>query len=667
MGSRKFLEFNFSSMEENRIIKYIDFNCDLAQSEEYKAENDAELIENMSSLNISCGFHAGDPLSIKKVLEYCRHKSKVIGASIGFPKNSAKTDYSKDEIEAIVLYQIGALASFAKAYSLEIEHVRPHGEMYKICAENKEFALSVAKSIQKFSKWLIYYGEAGEIIENIASELDINVAREIHLDKNYSETGVIDRNLGDIENTEKSITNGLYIEDEIPDDLTVNKVIVNGQEQEMNEEEGISNYVLVAEEIPANSEIEVQIETTVNYASRESAETITNRAIATIFDEEVASTSDINHIIEADIQDEEPGGEGGEQNGEQNGEQGGNVANGDHMISGMAWYDANTDGRKDANEESLEGITVRLLNVGTNQLVKNSSGSILSVVTDGNGMYVLDNIQNGQYIVIFDYDKNQYSLTKYKAEGVSETDNSDASLNELLVGETRQEVASTDIINVSDSNISDISIGLIESQNFDLKLDKYVSKIVVQNSAGTTVREYSNTNTAKIELDAKQMNGSTVIVEYSIIVTNVGEVAGYARNIIDYMPNDLEFSSELNKDWYESNNSLYTTALGNEIINPGESKTVTLTLTKTMGEDNIVSRNNAEIYEDYNDLGLSDSNSTPGNNTSGENDMSSADVIISIRTGGVIYMTIGVVLAIIVVAGIATGIIVKRKNSKSEE
>lgn len=205
MGSRKFLEFDFSSMEENRIIKYIDFNCDLAQSEEYKAENDAELIENMSSLNISCGFHAGDPLSIKKVLEYCRHKSKVIGASIGFPKNSAKTDYSEDEIEAIVLYQIGALASFAKAYSLEIEHVRPHGEMYKICAENKEFALSVAKSIQKFSKWLIYYGEAGEIIENIASELDINVAREIHLDKNYTETGVIDRNLGDIENTEKSI------------------------------------------------------------------------------------------------------------------------------------------------------------------------------------------------------------------------------------------------------------------------------------------------------------------------------------------------------------------------------------------------------------------------------------------------------------------------------
>ena len=162
------------------------------------------------------------------------------------------------------------------------------------------------------------------------------------------------------------------------------------------------------------------------------------------------------------------------------------------------------------------------------------------------------------------------------------------------------------------------------------------------------------------------MSGSMVIIEYNIVVTNVGEVAGYARSIADYMPNDLTFSSELNKDWYESGNTLYTTALGNDIINPGESRTVTLTLTKTMGEDNLVTRNNAEIYEAYNDLGLVDSNSTPGNKASGENDMGSADVIVSVRTGGVIYMTIGIMLAIIVLAGIATGIIVKRKNAKEE-
>ena len=80
-----------------------------------------------------------------------------------------------------------------------------------------------------------------------------------------------------------------------------------------------------------------------------------------------------------------------------------------------------------------------------------------------------------------------------------------------------------------------------------------------------------------------------------------------------------------------------------------------------------ISRNYAEIYEAYNDLGLADGNSTPGNRANGENDMGSADVIISIRTGGVVYMSIGIVLAVMVVAGITSGIIVKRKNAKDKE
>lgn len=497
---------------------------------------------------------------------------------------------------------------------------------------------------------------------------NVAISMESNTESKYVKTGDTITYTIKVKNEGSTATRGLAIEDTIPSALTVTKVTVNGEEEKYDGE--ISNYIEIIEEVPANSENQIEIETIVDYSeARTSPETITNKAIASIREETVAETSDISHIIEADVEDEEDntGGNDPGQDEGQTGGQTGDVANGDYMISGSAWFDTNADGKKDASEQALPGITVKLLNVNTNQLVKDSSGNTLTATTAENGMYVLDNIQKGQYIEVFEYDTNKYALTKYKAEGVSDEQNSDVNLNEILIGDTRQQVASTDIINITDSNVSDISIGLIELQNFDLKLDKYISKIVVQNSAGTTVREYSNTNTAKIELDAKQMNGSTVIVEYSIVVTNVGEVAGYARSIIDYMPNDLEFSSELNKDWYESNNSLYTTALGNEIINPGESKTVTLTLTKTMGEDNVVSRNNAEIYEDYNDLGLNDSNSTPGNNASGENDMSSADVIISIRTGGVIYMTIGVVLAIIVVAGIATGIIVKRKNLKSEE
>ena len=499
--------------------------------------------------------------------------------------------------------------------------------------------------------------------EDIVNSFDINMTMESNTEDQYVKSGDNITYTIHVRNSSTSQTSGLVIRDEIPSQLTVNRVTRDGEEVEFK-----TNQIEIQNDIPANGEMIITIEAVVDYSeARTDAETITNRAIASVYGEEIARTSDLNHIIEADVIDDNNGGSNGNNNNNgSDDEQNGNIANGEQMISGLAWYDANHNGKKDEEENALENIKVKLLNVNTNQLVKDSSGDVLEATTNENGMYVLDNISKGQYIAIFEYDKNQYSLTTYKAEGINETENSDVRVNELLIGDSRQEVTSTDIIQIDAQNVADINIGLIELQNFDLKLDKYVSRILVQNSAGTTTREYNNATTAKIELDAKQINGSNVIIEYNIVVTNVGEVAGYARNIVDYMPGDLEFSSELNKDWYEKGNVLYTTALGNDIINPGESRTVTLTLTKTMGEDNLVARNNAEIYEAYNDLGLEDSNSTPANKVSGENDMGSADVIVSIRTGGVVYMTIGVIITIILLTGIVTVIIVKRKNAKEE-
>lgn len=496
------------------------------------------------------------------------------------------------------------------------------------------------------------------------NSFDVNMSIESNTESKYVSSGDQITYTIKIKNNGKSATSGITLNDEIPGALTINKVLVDGNEKTVD-----SNNVYAGIVVPANSEKVVNIETTVDYSeSRTSAETITNKAVALLDDEQIATTSEINHIIKADVTEDNSNDDNNNSNNNgNNGENNGNIANGSQMISGVAWYDENGDGKKDSGEKTLSGITVKLLNVNTNQYVKTSSGDDLQTTTNENGAYVLDNIASGKYVVVFDYDKNQYSLTKYKVDGAGESVNSNTRLNELTIGDSKQEVASTDIINIDQENISDINIGLIQLKNFDLKLDKLVNKIMVQNSAGTTVKEYNNTTTAKIELDAKQIKGSTIIVEYNIVVTNVGEVAGYARNIADYMPSDLNFSSEMNKDWYKKDNTLYTTSIGNDVINPGESKTVTLTLTKTMGEDNVVARNSAEIYEAYNDLGLKDSNSTPGNKANGENDMGSADVIVSIRTGGVIYMTIGIVIAVVLVAGITAGIIVKRKNLKGEE
>ena len=249
---------------------------------------------------------------------------------------------------------------------------------------------------------------------------------------------------------------------------------------------------------------------------------------------------------------------------------------------------------------------------------------------------------------------------------MEESKNSDAMLKEVTIENERQELASTDIIEIGNENISDVNIGFIELQNFDLRLEKFVSRILIQDTSGSTVREYDNEQLAKAELDAKRINGATVIIEYKIRISNVGEVDGYVKKIVDYMPTDLTFNSELNKDWYQTSDGLYNTSLANEIIPAGEYREVSLTLTKSMTEDNTgLINNTAEIAEDYNELGIKDSNSTPANRANNENDYSSADVILSIRTGGAVYA--GIVIGIIAVLGIIAYVIIRKKAKNNKK
>ena len=173
-------------------LKHIDFNIDAAQGFGlFRNEKETELIEYVSSVNISCGFHAGDPLLIREFLLKCKEKNITIGAHIGFNDIAGlgyrPMELSPDEIEAIVIYQIGALASFAKSYGLTIDLVRPHGAMYKLAAENYDFSLAIAKAIKKFDKWLIYTCLDNEILQNVPDETNIVINRELFVDKYYTQ------------------------------------------------------------------------------------------------------------------------------------------------------------------------------------------------------------------------------------------------------------------------------------------------------------------------------------------------------------------------------------------------------------------------------------------------------------------------------------------------
>lgn len=197
-------------MLERKRVENVDFNIDLAQSFGfYKNSSEYSLLDYASSVNISCGFHSGDPMTIREALLKAKEKNVVVGAHIGFHDIQGfgyrQMELSEDEIEALVIYQVGALMSFAKTFNLEIEHVRPHGAMYQQAAEDFKFACSIAKAVKKCSQWLVYYGAAGEVTKNVGEYVNIPIAQEIHLEKNYNVDGSIDFSRRDIENIFGSI------------------------------------------------------------------------------------------------------------------------------------------------------------------------------------------------------------------------------------------------------------------------------------------------------------------------------------------------------------------------------------------------------------------------------------------------------------------------------
>ena len=306
---------------------------------------------------------------------------------------------------------------------------------------------------------------------------------------------------------------------------------------------------------------------------------------------------------------------------------------GTYSISGYAWEDQNKDGIKAERDIGIQGIKAILVNVNTVQTI----GTIL---TDENGYYRFNNVEPGEYQIIFEYNSKDYGLTEYK-----KTKEEEINSNAIKVEDG---AAITDVIKVVDKNIYYINIGLVNIPVFDMSLTKRVSKITVQNAEGTKTYNFNNEELAKVEINGKYINGSTVLVEYKIRVTNEGELAGTVEKIVDYMPKEMTFISDLNSAWVqESDGNLYNTELSKVEINPGETKEVTLVLRKKMTEDNTGTINNrAEIAEASNLSNTEDYDSIPGNKVQGEDDISTADVIIGIKTGEVILYTIITIISL---------------------
>lgn len=326
-----------------------------------------------------------------------------------------------------------------------------------------------------------------------------------------------------------------------------------------------------------------------------------------------------------------------------------------YKISGKAWLDENKDGKKDENEKLLEGINVLLIDAKTGVIVTDrTNGTVKETKTSANGEYTFTNLLEGSYMVIFEYDSAYYDVTEYSKAGITEDLSSKAIQTQINKDGNLKTAGVTNTIIISNSSISNVNIGLVERAKFDLSLEKQISKVTIDNKAGSKTYTFENGKLAKIDIPAGNLDSTTATIEYKMIIKNNGAVAGSAKKIIDYIPNDLHFDEVINAGWYKGEDgNLYNNTLTNTIINPGESKELTLILTKKMtGENTGTILNRAEIYEDYNEFGYSDYNSTPGNKAQGENDLGYAELIITVKTGQVVmYITIALISIGIIALG----------------
>lgn len=169
----------------------IDLNCDLGES----SGNDAAIMPYISSANVACGFHAGNPSVMQATVRLAKQYGVAVGAHPGWPDlegfGRREMSFSAQEVEALVLYQMGALAAIARAEGVELRHVKPHGALYNQAAVNAALAEAVAGAVKRFRRDLVLVGLAGSSLVECARGIGLSVASEAFPDRVYNPDGTL--------------------------------------------------------------------------------------------------------------------------------------------------------------------------------------------------------------------------------------------------------------------------------------------------------------------------------------------------------------------------------------------------------------------------------------------------------------------------------------------
>ncbi len=171
-------------------MKRIDLNCDLGESfGAWHMGDDNALLALISSANIACGFHAGDPAIMRRTVEQAVKQGVAIGAHVSLPDlqgfGRREMSVSADEVQAMTLYQIGALHAFAHAAGTRLAHVKPHGALYNMAARDRSLADAIARAVHAFDPQLRLFGLAGSALIDAGRAVGLPVAAEAFADRRY--------------------------------------------------------------------------------------------------------------------------------------------------------------------------------------------------------------------------------------------------------------------------------------------------------------------------------------------------------------------------------------------------------------------------------------------------------------------------------------------------
>ena len=172
----------------------IDLNCDMGESfGAWTLGNDAALMDYVSSVNIACGFHAGDASTIRKTVETALEKGVAVGAHPSFPDlqgfGRREMKMSAAEVFDIVLYQIAAVKGICEALGGKLHHVKPHGALYNQSAKDANLAEAIAEAVKKIDENLILYGLSGSFLISEAEKINLRTASEVFADRTYQTDG----------------------------------------------------------------------------------------------------------------------------------------------------------------------------------------------------------------------------------------------------------------------------------------------------------------------------------------------------------------------------------------------------------------------------------------------------------------------------------------------